>query len=259
MKSHAKLITAIIALFLVSICGSAFAADNSLKKVKDKGTLVVGFCAAYPPFESRNEKTGKFEGFDVDLGAALAKQLGVKVEYRDAEWPGLIAGVNKGDFDVLVTCMSRSEARGKNVNMSDTYYKDSDVIAVRKGDDSIKTEADLKGKIVGVQLGSSAEQALDKVKGVKEIHRYNYNPEAFLDLQNKRIDAVAIGYAYAVMQSKTSKGLYQVVGQIGDKTDIVMVLTKGADQLTLALNKSLKTIRGNGTYNALVKKWLSVN
>ena len=253
-----KLTSIVIALVLLSLCGGALAADNSLKAVKDRGTLIVGFCAAYPPFESRNAKTGKFEGFDVDMGAALAEQLGVKVEFRDAEWPGLIAGVNKGDFDVLITCMSRSETKGKNVNMTDTYFEVPDVIVVRNNDKRIKSEADLKGKIVGAQLGSGAEQVLDKIKGVKEVRRYNYNPEAFLDLQHNRIDAVIVGYAYAATQMKATKDSPHVVGTVGEKGEIVMVLTKGADELTIALNKSLKAIKANGKYNAMVKKWLSI-
>lgn len=246
------------AIMMLVFCAGAFAADVSLKDVKDRGTLIVGFCAAYPPFESRNEKTGEFEGFDVDMGLALAKELGVKAEFRDAEWPGLIAGLNKGDFDVLITCMSRSETRGKNVNMSDTYYRLPDVIVVRKGDESIKSTADLKDKVVGVQLGSSAEQALDALKDVKEIRRYNYNPEAFLDLQHERIDAVSVGYAYAATQMKNSGGSFHVVCPVGEEAEVVMVLKKDADELTAALNNALKAIKDDGSYDAIEKKWLSV-
>ena len=96
-------------------------ADTSLSKVTEKGELVVGFCAQYPPFESKNEKTGEFEGFDVDLARAVAKELGVAVRLVDAEWQGLLAGLKKGDYDTLITCMSKSEARGENTNFSDVY------------------------------------------------------------------------------------------------------------------------------------------
>ena len=231
---------------------------DALKDVRDRGSLVVGFCAAYPPFESRSEITGEFEGFDVDLAQALAEKLGVKVEFRDTEWPGLIAGVNKGDFDVLLSCMSRSETREENVSMTDTYYQLSDVVVVRTGDERFKSIDDLKDKVVGVQMGSSSEQAADKMEGLKEVRRFNYNPEAFLDLQNKRIDALIVGYAYAVAQIRATSGDFHVLGAVGEPAEIVMVLKKDSSSLTDALNAALKELRESGKYDELLKKWLSV-
>lgn len=248
---------AFLAILLFAAAGHpAFAAD-ALKKAQERGTLVIGFCAAYPPFESRNEKTGKFEGFDVDLGTALAEKLGLKAEFRDTEWPGLIAGVNKGDFDVLLSCMSKSETRGENVNMSDIYYRLSDVVVVRADDDRFKGNPDLEGKVVGVQMGSAAEQVADKMDGLKEIRRFNYNPEAFLDLQHKRIDALIVGYAYAVNQIKATSGNFRVLGEVGEASEIVMVMKKDSDTLTQALNKALGELRASGEYDRIVKKWLS--
>jgi len=239
------------------LAGAAWAADDSWSRVQGKKELVVGFCAAYPPFESRNPKTQAFEGFDVDLAGAVAKRLGVKVRFVDAEWQGLLGGLRKGDFDVLVTCMSKSEARAENVNFSDVYYELNDVIVVRKGTSGIRSEADLKGKVVGVQLGSASEQIVDKMKGLKEVRRFNYNPEAFLDLKHRRIDALVVGYAYAVNQIKADPS-YAVAGPVGEKAEIVMVLPKGADALTAKVNEALRTLRADGTYEELVARWLTV-
>ena len=89
-------------------------------------------CAQYPPFESINEQTKQPEGFDVDLANALGKTLGVNVKIVDAEWEALIGGVNKGDYDVLITCMSKQESAGSNVNMSDVYYDLNEIIVIKK-------------------------------------------------------------------------------------------------------------------------------
>ncbi len=236
---------------------SSSQSDASFAKVKEKGEITVGFCAAYPPFESRNEKTKEFEGFDVDLGKALASELGVKVKFVDAEWQGLLGGLQKGDYDILITCMSKSETRGQNVNMSDAYYQLGDVIVVKDNNNVVNNEKDLPGKIVGVQLGSGSEQLVDKMQGLKEAKKYNYNPEAFLDLKNGRIDAVIVGYAYAVNQIKQDPS-YKIVGDPVAKADIVMVVQKGADSLTQKVNEALAKIRTNGTYDKLVNKWLQV-
>lgn len=116
---------------------TASANDASWSKVKDRGELIVGFAAHYPPFDSKNEKTGEFEGFDVDMAKALADELGVGVKFVDAEWQGLLGGLNKGDFDMLITCMSKSEGRGKNVTFSDVYYRLADVMVMPKGADAL--------------------------------------------------------------------------------------------------------------------------
>lgn len=231
--------------------------DDSWTKIKDKGELVVGFCAAYPPFESRDEKTKEFVGFDVDLARALAAEMGVKVRFVDAEWQGLLGGLQKGDYDILITCMSKSETRGQNVNMSDVYYRLGDVIVVRKDNNNIRNQNDLQGKTVGVQLGSGSEQLVDKMQGLKETKKYNYNPEAFLDLKNGRIDAVIVGYAYAVNQIKQDPS-YKVVGEPLAEAEIVMVMRKGADSLTQKVNEALANVRAKGEYDRLINKWLAI-
>lgn len=94
MRKNNKILIAAL-IFVISIlmtaCGNSTDStekDTSWEKVKKNNELVVGFCAQYPPFESRNEDTGEFEGFDVDMAKALAEELGVKVKFIDAEWQG---------------------------------------------------------------------------------------------------------------------------------------------------------------------------
>lgn len=240
------------------LAGQALA-DDSWTRVKDRGELIVGFAAHYPPFESKNEKTGEFEGFDVSMAKALATELGVTPKFMDAEWQGLLGGLMKGDFDVLITCMSKSETRGQNVNFTDVYYKLADVIVVTKDAADLSGGAEaLKGKVVGVQLGSGSEQAVDAMEGLKEIKRYNYNPEAFLDLKAKRIDALVVGYAYAVNQIKQDPS-YKVTGAPVSEAEIVMVMPKGADELTAKLNAALAAIKANGAYQAAYDAWLKID
>ncbi len=246
------------ALILSSYLVNVSMADTSFEKVKNAGEMKVGFCAQYPPFESKNETTGQFEGFDVDFGKALAKEMGVEAKFIDAEWQGLLAGLNKGDYDMLITCMSKSETRGQNVNFSDVYYELPDVIVVRKDETVILSKADLKDKVVGVQVGSGSEQLADSMKDhFKEIKRYNYNPEAFTDLKFKRIDAVLVGYAYVVQQMKTDPS-FKIVGEPIAQAEIVVVLPKDADALTTQVNEALKRIKDNGAYDQVYNSWLKV-
>lgn len=232
--------------------------DKSWSNVKDRGELIVGLCAQYAPFESVNEKTKQIEGFDIDLANALGKELGVKVKIVDAEWEALLGGVSKGDYDVLITCMSKKEAASGNINMSDVYYKLNEIIVVKKDNTSIKSVDDLKGKVVGVQTACGSEQAVDSLTGLKEVKRYNRNPEAFIDLVNNRIDAVVVGYAYAATQLKDKKDLKIINSPVGETSEVVMVNKKGADALTSQLNKALAAIRKNGEYDKAIDTWLKL-
>ncbi len=232
--------------------------DDSLTKIQEADKIRVGLCAAYPPFESRNEETGEIEGFDIDLAHALSDEIGIPVEINDAEWQALLGGLNKGDFDVLITCMSKKEAAAENVNMSDVYYELKDVIVVKEGNDAIQSVDDLEDKTIGVQLGSGSEQIADRLEGLKEIKRYNYNPEAFIDLENERIDAIVVGEAYAINHIKASGG-FEIVNTPLESAEIVMVMRSGEDALTTALNDALKTVKENGSYDEAIDKWLSVD
>jgi polar amino acid transport system substrate-binding protein len=258
MSLRKFLLTVVVAVAMMVLSNPAMASDDSWEKVNEKGEVTIGFCAAYPPFESRNEKTGEFEGFDVDLGKAIAEEMGVSAKFIDGEWQGLIGGLHKGDYDMLMTCMSKSEGRGKNVLFSDTYYELSDVIVVRSGDERINSEKDLKGKVVGAQNGSAAMQIMDSLEGLGDKKYYNYNPEAFLDLKNDRIDAVIVSMAYAVNQIKKDES-YKVTGPVGDPAEIVAVMPMESVELQERVNDALKNVKSNGTWQKLVDKWLSVN
>lgn len=232
--------------------------DTSWENVSKKEKITVGLCAAYPPFESRNEKTGELEGFDIDLAKLLGEELDIEMEIKDAEWPALLGGLNKGDFDVLITCMSKKEAAVENVNMSDVYYELNDVLIVKEDREDINGVKDLKDKVIGVQLGSGSEQVADNLEGLKEIKRYDYNPEAFIDLANDRIDGVVVGYAYAVNYMKENKG-FKIIDEPLESSEIVMVLRHGEDSLTDKMNEALAKIKENGKHDEIINKWLKVN
>lgn len=244
------------ALFVFA--ANTYASDNSWEKIKDKGELVVGFCAQYPPFEFKTE-TGEFQGFDVDLANAIGKELGIPIKFKDGEWQGLIAGMGKGDYDILITCMGKTTQRMETINFSDAYVDLTEVIVVRKDEDKIKEKADLKGKTVGAQMATSSDRVLDEMADlVGEAKKYNYTTEAFLDLKFKRIDALVCCVTYAVVQIKKDPS-FKIVGEPLHSSEVAIALPKGADSLTSKINTALAKIKANGTHKNIYDKWLSVN
>lgn len=235
-------------------------AKSSSFKTKENGKLTVGFCATWAPFESK-KTDGDFEGFDVDMAKEIGKDLNLDIQFADADWQGLIPSLQKGDYDVVISCVSKSGARNETVDFSDVYYKLPSCIVVKKGNTTIKSKEDLKGKVVGVQLGTADEMAAEKLNKelkFKDLRKFKLPPDEMLDLNQGRLDAVIVGYPYAITTINKTKQ-YEIIEKPFDATDIVMLTKKGNSELTKAINKSLKRIKEDGTYDKLIKKWISLD
>ncbi|MDD9302953.1 MAG: amino acid ABC transporter substrate-binding protein [Desulfobacter sp.] len=242
----------------LAVAANGFCADLSLQKVQDKGELVVGFCAQYPPFEFKT-KTGDFQGFDVDLANAIGKEMNIPVKFKDGEWQGLIAGLQKGDYDILITCMGKNPKRMEMVDFSDTYVNLTEVLVVRKDESQIQGQNDLKDKIVGAQMATSSEKALNSIKDlVGTAKTYNYTTEAFLDLKFKRIDALISGIAYAAVQIQKDPS-FKVVGDPLHSTEIGIALPKNTSALRSEINRAIAKIKADGSHQRIHDKWLTVN
>jgi len=276
-KLTGLLLTAGLCLSLLAGCGSAAgtsasttsgsassgtgtAEDTSLQDVKTSGTLRVGMCPEYAPFESV-DSSGSIVGFDPSLAAALAQQLGVKVECVNTPWEGLIAGLNNGDYDVIMSAMSPEEATAATqaVELSDNYYETSDIIVVSASNSDITGKKDLAGKTVGYQTGSSAEQSANSLAKdgiqVKASNPYNRNADAFADLGNGRIDAVIVSYDYANKETD-SDSRFKIVNDPLSSVGFTIVAKKGSVGLITALEDGVNTLKSNGTYDSIVSEFL---
>ncbi|MBW5392372.1 amino acid ABC transporter substrate-binding protein, partial [Brachyspira pilosicoli] len=169
-------------------------ADNSLQKVKESGKLVLGLDDTLAPMGFRDDN-GEIVGFDIDLAREVANRLGVKLEAKPIDWSSAILSLKKGDVDVIWNGFAVNESRKQQVNFTKPYLYNRLMIAKYSDRDDINSKEELKGKIVGVQSGSSNYETLvnDPVsKEIKEIRQYDSYVNAFLDLEAKRIDAVIV-------------------------------------------------------------------
>jgi len=237
------------------------AGADALATVTERGTLIVGTAPFYAPFESTNEQTKKIEGFDVDMMTEIASRMGVKVEFVPSEWQGLLGGLEKGDFDVIVSAMTEKEAAEGNVEFSDVYYDLPDVIIVASGNPKgIKVKADLAGKVVGVQTGSGAELLAEEINpavGFTELRKYELTQDAMNDLKAGRIDAVIAGQAFAIEQAKVDPS-FEVSNDSLATSGLVGVFKKGSTTLADEFNKHLAAMKTDGTYDTLIEKWLTL-
>jgi len=236
-------------------------AEDALARVQERGALVVGTAPFYAPFESTNEQTKELEGFDVDLMTEIASRMGVEVEFVPSEWQGLLGGLEKGDFDVIVSAMTEKEAAEGNVEFSQVYYDLPDVVIVASGNPKgIEGKTDLAGMVVGVQTGSGAEilaEELDPEVGFSELRKYELTQDAMNDLKAGRIDAVIAGQAFAIEQRKVDPS-FEVSNQPLATSGLVGVFKNGSTSLVAEFDAQLEAIKADGTYDALVKKWLTI-
>src|SRR5471032_3475640 len=157
-----RLLLGAVAVTLTSgMVTTSFAADEGLlAKVKERGSLIVGLEGTYPPFSFQGED-GKLTGFEVEFAESLAQHMGVKAKLQPTKWDGMLASLESKRIDVVINQVTISPEREKKYDFSTPYTVSGIQALVKKGaEDSITKPEDLKGKKVGVGLGTNYEQWL---------------------------------------------------------------------------------------------------
>lgn len=171
----------------------AAADDKSLENIKAKGKIVVGLDDSYPPMGFRDDKN-EIAGFDIDLATEVAERMGVEIEFQPIDWDSKELELNSGKIDCIWNGMTITDERIENMFFAKPYIANQQIIIV-PASSGITEKAQLEGKIVGLQKGSSSLEALtgDPVgEKVKEIVEYPDNVSAYMDLQAGRIDVFVV-------------------------------------------------------------------
>lgn len=259
----------IIALIMTIFCGLSICAcgsENTVAKASGshellhEGKLVVGTNAAFPPFEYIGDD-GKPDGFDIALIKAIGDELGLEVEIQDMEFDSLVASIGS-KIDVSIAGMTITEERKNAVDFSDSYYDAVQYVLVPNGSE-IKGYDDLKGKKIGSQMGTTGDFISEDIKAEDDsttISTYDKALDAVNDLVNGRVDAVILDKNPA----EVFAGQYDEVSAL-DGNDFgfepekyAIALSKGNTELGGKINDALKTLKENGTYDELIKKYIEV-
>ena len=236
-------------------------ADNSLQKVKESGKLVLGLDDTFAPMGFRDE-AGNVVGFDIDLAQEVANRLGVKLEVKPIDWSSSILSLNKGDVDVLWNGFTINESRKEHVNFSKPYLNNRLIIVKSSDRKDINSKEDLKGKVLGVQVGSNQEalEADPISKEAKEVRPYDVNVNAFLDLQAKRIDVVVIDEVAARYYIAEENVNFEVVENSPLTEELYGIgFRKNDVELLNAVDKALDDMRADGKAAEISTKWFGKN
>ncbi len=218
---------------------------------------VVGTDAAYAPFESQNEK-GEIVGFDIDVVQAIAAKAGIQVKFVNTPWEGIFNTLQQGDRDMIVSAVTITDERKQTMDFSDPYFDAAQLIAV-KDTSKVTKFADLKKLKVGVQTGTTGDEAVSKLMGKTStsIKRFESTPLALKELESGGVDAVvADNGVIAHYVANNPGGKFKTVS---DKEFVPeqygIAVKKGNAELLGKLNQGLAAIKADGTYNQIYAKY----
>jgi ABC-type amino acid transport substrate-binding protein len=229
----------------------------TLQACASSGVLKVGTDAAYPPFENVNEKTNQIEGFDIDLINAIGQKAGFTVDVHNALFDTIFTALSYGQYDLVISASTITDERKQTINFSDPYFKSGQVIVVRAADkDKIKTPDDLVGKVIGVQAGTTGQEAAKEIKNTKEVKAYPTAPEALQALANGDVDAVIndVPVSLNIILNSPKLNLV-VVGKPFTLEYYGIGVRKDCTDLLAKVNKGLGEVIADGTYAKIYEKF----
>ena len=236
----------LLAAMLATAAFSATAADK----------INFGSSATYPPFESL-DASNQIVGFDIDLANALCKQMQADCTFTNHAFDSLIPSLKFRKYDAVISGMDITPERSKQVAFSDPYYANSAVVIAKKG--AFTSLADLKGKRIGMENGTTHQKYLqDKHPEIKTVSYDSYQ-NAIIDLKNGRIDGVFGDTAVVNEWLKTNPQLGPVGEHVTDPqyfgTGLGIAVRPENQALLKKLNAALAAIKADGTYQKISDKW----
>lgn len=247
---------------------TAYAADQSLQKIKDKGTIVMATSPDYPPYEFEVNHDGKdhIVGMDVDIMKKVAKDLGVKLVIKSMSFDSVLVAVETGKADVAMSGINPTPARRQSVDFSEIYYNGGQSFLIDKTDAAkYKTQANLANKTIGAQTGTlQYNLAKQKIPGAT-VKGMDKSTDLVLALKTHKIDALGIETPSAEAYVKNDPDLAMIKSSYPlnkNETGSAMAFKKGSDSLVTAVNKSINEIKAKGLVNNYLTdagKYMKVN
>ncbi len=247
MKTVIKLAALILAL------ASPRAEARTFEEIKKAGKIVVATEGAFPPFNFFRGPT--LTGFEVDVAEALAKKMGVAVEWRALAFDALLVGLRQDRWDMVIASFAVTPERSKAVTFADPHYCSGGVVVAKNP--AIRTARDLAGKVVAVQTGTTYLANVQKLAGVREVKNFPRDTDARSALVSGRVDAWVTDRFVAKSAVEADPGAGLAIGDFVFVERIAPAVQKGNASLARAINEALRGIMADGTYEAISRKYVN--
>ena len=223
--------------------------------------LVVGLDDNFPPMGFRDEKN-EIVGFDIDMAREAAKRAGIEVEFKPIDWNAKEAELLGKRVDALWNGLTILEERKEKILFTDPYMINKQIIIVKAGS-SIKTKADMAGKVVGAQEGSSAVTAMQKDKELsskfKETKLFGDNIAALMDVEAGRLDVVVVDEVVGRYLVNKKPDNYVVLADDFGTEDYGVGFRKDDEATRNKINDVLGEMKKDGKAEEIAKKWFGAD
>ena len=236
----------------VMMFGAAAASARSIDAIKKSGTIIVATEGQYAPFNFF--EGSKLSGFEVDLMEAVAKKMGLKIEWKTLGFDALLTGLGQDRWDLVIASHGITDERAKAVTFTNPHYCSGGAIVTKNA--ALRTAKDLAGKVLAVQTGSSYLDAAQKIQGVKEVKNFPKDPDAQAAVMADRADAWITDKFVVMDVLKTQKNTgLRATGMLFVEK-IAAAAAKGNTGVADAYNKALgEYMAKGGGYEALSNKY----
>lgn len=260
MKKLAMKLMVLVAMFMmVAPAHSAFAA-SSLEDIKEKGQLVVGTSADYPPFEWTildDNKEAKIVGIDVDIAQLIADEIGVELVMEDMAFDALIPSVLSGRIDMTIAGMTYTEERAKQVDFSDQYHESVSNFVVLAGEEgNYSSIEDFEGLKIGVQKGTVQEQMVQDNLADADITSMQKTGLLIEALKTGKVDAIFIDDIVTiefVAHNKEDIAVVQDVLFEDPEQGKAIALAKGNEELLEVINQVINEALESGKIKEIME------
>ena len=255
-KTVSILLASLAAATLFTACGKKPEAPAAAAPAAAQA-IVIGLDDNFPPMGFRDDK-GELVGFDIDLAREAGKRVGVEVQFKPIDWSAKEAELSGKRVDVLWNGLTITEERKANILFTTPYLENRQIIVVTDKS-PITGKAQLAGKVVGVQDGSSAVDAIQKdgeaAKAIKEIKKFGDNVTALMDLSAGRLDALVVDEVVGRYYTAKKPGEYRVLDENFGTEDYGVGTRKDDTELMAKLQKAMDEMKADGTAATISTQW----
>jgi len=255
MKAKKTIAILLVLVLSAAVFISCSKSGTSLSSVQKKGKLTIATSPDFPPFESLSDSS-TVEGIEIDILLIIAEKLGVALEINQMDFDSVLPGVQAGKFDVGVSGISITEKRKKNVLFTDPYCLAAQAIVVTESS-TIKSKADLEGKKVSVQTGTTAETYT--MENGYSVSSFAANSDAEAALTSGKVDAWVIDDLTAAEMVKayneSASEKLVILGDAMTTEPYAFAFALGSDDLVNEVNSILKTLLEDGTIASIFAKY----
>lgn len=245
------ILTALSSIILTACGGGVFSQPTNTPRV-----IRIASDATYPPFETVDETTKELVGFDMDLIKAVMESAGLQYEVINVGFDPLLTGMAQCQYDAAISSITITPERGQAMAFSNGYINAGQIVTINKATSGINGPADLVGKRIGVQLGTTGGMEAEKIEGA-EVKTYDSIDLAFQDLVNKQVDAVIADYPTSLAFVQKNANDLTTVGNVFTEEVYGIAVCKKDTALLDQINAGLKTVTDKGLIKEFEQKWLA--